>query len=261
MSRTPFAHNIFIRGRLPEQPCSFTLPPSASSPRRILTLLPLALGTSAARVTGVIRRWLHTDHYLLDIREADFIRASSGSGRGGLVSFPAAAVVKVFSATPTIGGCSLPGLEEDTPMLRAVGRRWGERAVHWCQTPFLHVRFDEDEAELAKVHVHGARAVCAECGEEVEGFEAVRYVVEFFAVAREEDGAAAGTVPNTYHVTLDVGGPVRRARERLVVAAVAGRGVGEGVFMPSCRHTYQQNGSSQTPLISVASIPGNRNIG
>lgn len=176
--------------------------------------------------------------------------------------FPAAAVVEVFAATAAVGGGALAGLEEDAAVLGAVGRRRRERAVHRCESPLLDVGFDEDEAELAEVDVHGARAVRAERREQVEGFEPVRYVVEFFAVAGEEDGTAARSVPNAYYVALDVGGAIGCARERLVVAAVAGRGVREGVLMPSCRR--QKSVGDRSPIVPTpfeAGSPGNRNIG
>lgn len=81
--------------------------------------------------------------------------------------------------------------------------------------------------------MHGARAVCADSGEEVLGFETVGYVVELFAVASEEDGARAGAVANSYNVALDVGGAVGGRCEGLIVAAGTGGGVGYGGFMPA----------------------------
>jgi len=235
--RTPFAHNVLVRRCLPEQPRTLTLPPRAPPSRGIFALVLLALRIAGAGVAGVVRWRLDANDNLvmmvIYIRKTDFVWASSGARGSWLVVFPATAVIKIFSAAAAIGWCALARLEEDTPMFGTVGWWWRERAVHRCQSPFLHIRLDEDEAELTEVYVHGTRAVRAERGEEVEGFKAVRYVVEFFAVACEEDSATAGTVPDAYHIALDVGGPVGCACEGLVVAAVAGRGVGERVFMPS----------------------------
>ena len=62
----------------------------------------------------------------------------------------------------------------------------------------------------------------------------MRDVVEFFAVAREENGAGAGTVADADYVALDVGGTVGSGGEGLVVPAGAGGGVGEGGAVPAC---------------------------
>lgn len=67
-----------------------------------------------------------------------------------------------------------------------------------------------------------AGAVGAEGGEEVEGFEPVDDVFEFFAVACEEDGAGARAVADPDNVALDVGGTVGGGVEGLIVAAPAG---------------------------------------
>ena len=124
-------------------------------------------------------------------------------------------------------------LKQNTTLLTSIRGRWRKTPRHRRQTPFFDIRFDEDEAGLAEVDVHSARAVCADSGEEVLGFETVGYVVEFFAVAGEEDGAGAGAVADTYHVALDVGGAVGGGCEGLVVAAGTEGGVGYGGFVPA----------------------------
>lgn len=58
-------------------------------------------------------------------------------------------------------------------------------------------------------------------------------VVEFLAVAGEEEGTGTGTVADANDVALDVGRAVGGGREGLVVAALAGGGVGHGVFVPA----------------------------
>jgi hypothetical protein len=253
MPRTPFAYNVLVRGCLPEQPRTLTLPPVAPPSRGILALVLLSLRIAGAGVAGVVRWRLDADDNLvmmvIYIRKTDFVRAPSGTRGSWLVAFPATAVIKVFSAAAAIGWRALTRLEEDAPVFGAVGWWWRERAVHRCQSPFLHIRLDEDEAELAEVYVHGTRAVRAERGEEVEGFKAVRYVVEFFAVTCEEDSATAGTVSDAYHIALDEGGPIGCACEGLVVAAVAGRSVGERVFMPSysCQSSVNERHSFPNP--------------
>lgn len=123
--------------------------------------------------------------------------------------------------------------KQDTTLLTSIRGWWRETPRHRRQTPFLDIRFDENEAGLAEVDVHGARAVCTDGGEEVLGFETVGYVVEFFAVTSKEYGARAGAVADAYHVALDVRGAVGGRCEGLVVAAGTGRGVGYGGFVPA----------------------------
>lgn len=129
---------------------------------------------------------------------------------------------------------SLPArLKQDTALLTPI-RGWRRKtARHRRQTPFLNIRFDEDEAGLAEVDMHRTRAVCADGGEEVLGLETVCYIVEFLAVASEEDGARAGAVADAYHVALYVGGAVGGWCERLVVTAGTNGGVGYGGFVPA----------------------------
>lgn len=118
-------------------------------------------------------------------------------------------------------------------MLAPVGGRWGEGARCRRETPFLDVRFDENEAKLAEVNMDRGGTIGADGREEVQGFEAVCGVVKFFAVAREEDGACAWTVADADDVTLVEGGRVRGTIERLIVAALAKGRVGDRVFVPA----------------------------
>jgi hypothetical protein len=82
--------------------------------------------------------------------------------------------------------------------------------------------------------VYGAGAVGADGGEEVLRLEAVGDVVEFLAVAGEEKGAGAGAVADADDVALDIGRAVGGGCEWLVVATLAGGGVGYRVFVPAC---------------------------
>lgn len=65
------------------------------------------------------------------------------------------------------------------------------------------------------------RSVCAYRREEVLRLEAVCDVVEFLAVAGEEDGSGSRSVSNANDVSLDIGRSVGRRLEGLVVAAVS----------------------------------------
>ena len=131
-------------------------------------------------------------------------------------------------------GLSLPArFEQDAALLAAV-RWWRSKAsCHGRQTPFLDVRLDKYEAGLAKIDVHGAGSVGADRGEEVLGFEAVGYVIEFLAVTRKEDRAGAWAVADANDVTLDVGRAIWSGREGLVVPAGPWGGVGYGGFVPA----------------------------
>jgi len=117
-------------------------------------------------------------------------------------------------------------LKQYTPLLASIRWRRRKTARHRRQAPLLHISFDEDEAALTEIDVDGARAICADSGEKVLGFEAMGYIVELLAVAGEEDCASAGAIANTYHVALDIGGAVICGGEGLVVAAGAGGGIG-----------------------------------
>lgn len=111
-------------------------------------------------------------------------------------------------------------------MFGTIGRRRGEGAGRWSETPLLNVCFNKHEPELAEVDVDVCGTVCADGREEVEGFDTVNYIVEFFPVACEEDCPGAGTVANTNYVALDVGRTVGGGGKGLVVAPVSGGGIG-----------------------------------
>lgn len=119
-----------------------------------------------------------------------------------------------------------PCFKKNTSLLTSV--RWGRRktARHRRKTPFLDIRLDEDEAALTEVDVYGTRPVGADCGKEILRLEAVGDVLEFLAVAGEEDGPGAWAVADAYHVPLDVFGAVVSWSEGLIVAALACRCVG-----------------------------------
>jgi hypothetical protein len=123
--------------------------------------------------------------------------------------------------------------QKNTALLTPIRRRRRQRTRHWRKTPFLDISFDKHEPRLPEVDVHGAGPVRADGGEEVLRFEAVGDVVEFLAVAGEEEGSGAGAVADADDVALHVGGAVGGGGEGLVVAALAGGGVGYGVFVPA----------------------------
>lgn len=137
-------------------------------------------------------------------------------------------LLKVSSGPP------LSSFQQYATLLAPIWWWRGQRPRGGGETPLFDVGFDEHEAELAKVDVDAGGTVGADGGEEVEGFETVGGVVEFFAVAGEEDGAGAGTVADADDVTLVEGGGVGGAGEGLVVAALAEGGVGDGVFVVAC---------------------------
>lgn len=56
-------------------------------------------------------------------------------------------------------------------------------------------------------------------------------IIEFFAVARKENGACPGAIADANDITSGVGGPVLGGGERLVVTARAGREVCDRVAM------------------------------
>ena len=169
-----------------------------------------------------------------EVREGDVCRAPHGAGACGVASedIPAARA----SVSHGVLGASLRAayVEEDTPLFTAIRWRWGETAGHGCETPLLDVGLDEDEARLSEVDVHGARPVGAHGWEEVLRFETVGDVLELLAVAGEEEGSSAGAVTDADYVALDVLRSVGCGGERLVVAALAGGCVGDGVFVPAC---------------------------
>lgn len=136
-------------------------------------------------------------------------------------------------AAATLGLSISTRFEQDAALLAAV--RWwrSKTSRHGRQAPLLDVRLDEHEAGLAEIDVHRAGSVGADRGEEVLGFEAVGYVIEFLAVACEEDRAGARAIADANDVALDVGRAIRSRREGLVVPARTRGGIGYGRFVPA----------------------------
>lgn len=77
-------------------------------------------------------------------------------------------------------------------------------------------------------------AVRANCGEEVECLDAVNYIFEFLAVAGKEDGAGSRSVADPDNVALDIRRAICCCGKRLVIAAVAGGGIGNAVAVVAC---------------------------
>ncbi len=135
-------------------------------------------------------------------------------------------------------GCrSIPTrFQQDAPLLATV--RWGrgQAARHRRQAPFLDVGLDEHKSHLAEVDVHRAGSVGAHGGEQILRFEAMRNVVQFAAVAGEEDGTRTWTIADPDDIPLHEFRPVAGGRERLVVPAMTGRGVSHGVLVPAYKN-------------------------
>lgn len=169
------------------------------------------------------------------MREGYICWASHGAGTGRVAAedIPASRATMARRLLMVCRALSSTGFKQNTPLFTPI--RWwrGQAPRHGCQPPFLDIRLDKDEARLSEIDVYGARTVCADGWEEVLRFQAVGNVLEFLAVAGEEEGAGAGAVADAYDVALDVGGAVGGGCERLVVAALTGGGVGYGVFVPA----------------------------
>lgn len=108
--------------------------------------------------------------------------------------------------------------KKDTPLLRAVRRRWCQRTRHRGQAPFLNVGLNKDEASLAKVDVDDAWSVSADCWEEVLILEAMYDIFKLLAVTGEEYGSRARPVPDADDVALHNLRAVLRWCERLVIS-------------------------------------------
>lgn len=72
-----------------------------------------------------------------------------------------------------------------------------------------------------------ARSIRSDGREEILRFQAVRDVIEFLAVAREENGSSAGTVADAYDVALVEWGAICCGSEGLGVSPYTGREVGK----------------------------------
>ncbi len=164
-------------------------------------------------------------------RSAREVCASRSRVAGDEVSTPARSRVRrAFSA----------GFQEDAALFAAVWR-WGrEAAHHGRQTPFLDVRFDEDEAHLPEVDVHRARTVGADGGEEVLRLQPVCDVVQLFTVAGEEDGPHAWPISDPYDIPLHVLRSVIGGGERLIEASVAVGRIGYGGLVPASKNVNKR---------------------
>jgi hypothetical protein len=116
-------------------------------------------------------------------------------------------------------------VQKDRALFATIGWWRGQTAGLWCQTPLLHVGFDEDKPHLAKVHMHVAWSVCAYCREEVLGLEAVRNIVEFLAVTGKEERSGSWSIANANDISLYECWPVCGRLEGLVVSPVSIRHV------------------------------------
>lgn len=96
-----------------------------------------------------------------------------------------------------------PGFQQNTTLLGAIWGRRSQTASDGSQSPFLNIGLNENEAGLAKVDMDDCGTVGADGWEEVLRLEAVDYLVEFLAVAGEEDGTGAGTISDANNVALD----------------------------------------------------------
>lgn len=107
-------------------------------------------------------------------------------------------------------------LQQDAACFGTV--RWwgGQRPSHGCETPFLHISFDENESSLAEVDVDSCGSVGADSGEEILVLHPVAHIVQFLAVTSEEDAPCSGTVPATNDIALNNRGPVGCVVERLI---------------------------------------------
>lgn len=125
-------------------------------------------------------------------------------------------------------------IQQDGALLAAI---WGWRsqtARHGCQTPLLHVGLNKNETHLTEIDVHLARPVSANSGEEILRFKTMCYVVQFFSIAREEDGACSGPISDADDITLYVCRTVCCGRERLIVSTGAMRCVRYRGLVESC---------------------------
>lgn len=125
---------------------------------------------------------------------------------------------------------------------------WGcQRPSHGCETPFLHISFDENESSLAEVDVDSRGSVGADSGEEILVLQSMAYIIQLLAVPSEENATCSGTVPAAYDIALDNLWPVRCMVERLVETPEAIREVGSRVLVEACQELATvRNASRQT---------------
>jgi hypothetical protein len=94
-------------------------------------------------------------------------------------------------------------LEQDAASLRTIRRRRRERSHHRRESPFLDVRFDEDESSLTEVDVHAARAVRADRRKHVALVEPDKGILELFPVPSEEDSSGPRTIADAECVAFE----------------------------------------------------------
>lgn len=111
--------------------------------------------------------------------------------------------------------------EKNAALLAAVWGRWGEAASHRSQSPLLDIGFDKDETHLAKVDLDVTWPVGSDGREEVLRLEAVGNIIQLLAVASEKDSSGAGSVADSYNVSLLIRRRVVGSREGLVVPSLA----------------------------------------
>ncbi len=76
--------------------------------------------------------------------------------------------------------------------------------------------------------------VRSEGGEEILSLEAMSDILEFLAVAGEEDGACEGTVAHPDNVALEILLSVGYRSEGLVVSTSSVGEISDGVFVKAC---------------------------
>ena len=103
----------------------------------------------------------------------------------------------------------VPSYVEQNAALFAAIRRWRRKAArYWSKTPFLDVRFNEDEPVLTKIDVHSTRAICTDGREKVLRLQPVRDIIQFLAVPSKEDRARSWSISNTNNITLVILGAI-----------------------------------------------------
>lgn len=126
-------------------------------------------------------------------------------------------------------------LQQDAAGFGAVWRWGSQRARHWSQAPFLDIGFNENEASLAKVDVDSCGSVGANSGEEILVLHPMDRVIEFLAVASEEDATGSRAVSASNNIALDELRRVWCMVERLVEALHAIREVSHRMFVETCQ--------------------------
>jgi hypothetical protein len=118
-------------------------------------------------------------------------------------------------------------------LFAAIRRRRRKTTSHGGKTPFLDIGFDEDESRLSKINVYCAGAIGTDCWEEVLRFQAVGYIFELLAIAREENSTCAWAVSYTDNITLNVCRCVVRGSKWLVVSSMATGCVCNRILVPT----------------------------